>query len=175
MINISFKDFDDMVSTVKYLAEMFDRMNGSTVTVTKDSVEARVQGTPQQTPPPVTYQAQQQAPYQAPVTPPPVTYQAPAAQQQSPAPVAPPPVTPPQQQAAPAQTTTPYQVVPTTAVPQAYTQDQLAVAMTGFVDQGRSDLVMQILAAFGVGSLMQVPKERYADLALELRKAGANI
>lgn len=65
--------------------------------------------------------------------------------------------------------------IPTTAVPQEYTQDQIAVAMTGLSDQGRSADLVNILAGFGVSSLVQVPKERYPELVLALREAGAAI
>lgn len=65
--------------------------------------------------------------------------------------------------------------IPTTAMPQVYTQDQIAVAMTGLSDQGRGADLMNILAQFGVSSLVQVPKERYPELVLHLRKAGAAI
>ena len=65
--------------------------------------------------------------------------------------------------------------VPTSAVPQEYTQDQIAVAMTGLSDQGRSADLINILAQFGVSSLVQVPKERYPELVLRLREAGAAI
>lgn len=65
--------------------------------------------------------------------------------------------------------------IPTTAVPQGYTQDQLAVAMTGLVDRGMQPVVMQILGQFGAMSLQQLPKEQYPAVAAELRKAGANI
>lgn len=65
--------------------------------------------------------------------------------------------------------------VPVTAVPQAYTQDQMAVAMTGLVDQGKQPQVMQVLAGFGASSLVQVPKEQYPALATQLRMLGANL
>lgn len=65
--------------------------------------------------------------------------------------------------------------IPTTATPQSYTQDQIAVALTGLIDQGKRDVVMQILSQFGAMSLMQVPAERYPDLVTQLRGAGANI
>jgi len=65
--------------------------------------------------------------------------------------------------------------LPTTVVPQEYTYDQIAVAMTGLVDQGKQPQVMQILAQFGAGSLMQMPKERYPDLVIQLRGLGAAI
>lgn len=65
--------------------------------------------------------------------------------------------------------------LPTTVVPQEYTQDQMAVAFTGLIDTGRREAVTQILAAFGVQALTQIPKERYPELVLKLREAGANI
>lgn len=65
--------------------------------------------------------------------------------------------------------------LPTTASPQAYTQDQIAVAMTGLVDQGKQPQVMQVLAQFGAASLMQVPKEQYPALAAQMRALGAAI
>lgn len=65
--------------------------------------------------------------------------------------------------------------LPTTAAPQSYTQDQIAVAMTGLVDRGLQPAVMQILGQFGAMSLLQIPKEQYPALAAELRKAGADI
>lgn len=65
--------------------------------------------------------------------------------------------------------------VPTTAPAPAYTQDQIAVAMTGLVDQGKQPQVMQVLSQFGAGSLMQVPKEQYGALATQLRMLGANL
>lgn len=65
--------------------------------------------------------------------------------------------------------------LPTTAVAQEYTQDQVAVAMSGLMDAGKRDTVTQILASFGVQALLQIPKERYPELVLKLREAGANI
>jgi hypothetical protein len=65
--------------------------------------------------------------------------------------------------------------VPTSIVPQEYTQDQIAVAMTGLSDQGRGAELINILARFGASSLVQVPKERYPELVLILREAGAAI
>ena len=100
--------------------------------------------------------------------------------------VAPVPAAPPLQQDQPVQKTQlPVQAVtggsglqqgiPTTAVPQDYTQDQMAVAFTGLIDTGRRDAVTRILGDFGVQALTQIPKERYPELALKLREAGANI
>lgn len=59
--------------------------------------------------------------------------------------------------------------------PQGYTQDQIAVAMTGLVDQGKMAQITQVLAQFGASSLMQVPTEQYGALATQLRMLGAAI
>lgn len=66
-------------------------------------------------------------------------------------------------------------VVPTTAVAQEYTQDQLAVACAGLVNQGKQPRLMQILQGFGVAALVDLPKERYGELATALRAEGAVI
>lgn len=66
-------------------------------------------------------------------------------------------------------------VVPTTAVAQEYTQDQLAVACAGLVNQGKQPRLMQILQGLGVATLVDLPKERYGELATALRAEGAVI
>lgn len=76
--------------------------------------------------------------------------------------------TPPLQQPLPT-------TIPTTAVAQEYTQDQLAVACAGLVNMGKQPRLMQILQSFGVTTLVEVPKERYGDLATALRTEGAVI
>ncbi len=96
----------------------------------------------------------------------------PGSAQTAPAAPAPVPVTPSTMPGTPMQMPGP---IPTTAVPQDYTQDQIAVAMTGLSDQGRRTELVNILAGFGVSSLVQVPRERYPELVLALRKAGAAI
>lgn len=87
------------------------------------------------------------------------------------------PATP--QQPVPAQNSTPNNQImgglPTSATPQSYTQDQIAVAMTGLVDRGMQPQVMAILSAVGCQTLLQVPKERYPELVTKLREAGAAI
>lgn len=65
--------------------------------------------------------------------------------------------------------------IPTTAVAQEYTQDQLAVACAGLVNMGKQPRLMQILQSFGVTTLVEVPKERYGELATALRTEGAVI
>lgn len=69
----------------------------------------------------------------------------------------------------------PTQGPPTTAVTQEYSQDQVAVALSGLIDAGKRDAALQILAMFGAQALTQIPKERYPELVLKLREAGANI
>lgn len=66
-------------------------------------------------------------------------------------------------------------MVPTTAVAQEYTQDQLAVACAGLVNQGKQQRLMQILQGFGVAALTDLPKERYGELATAIRAEGAVI
>lgn len=76
---------------------------------------------------------------------------------------------------APSGAAVPVQGIPTTAVAQEYTQDQIAVALTGLIDTGKRETVLQILGMFGAQALTQIPKERYPELVLKLREAGANI
>lgn len=65
--------------------------------------------------------------------------------------------------------------VPTTAATQVYTQDQIAVAMTGLMDQGKAPAVMGILSRMGAHALTEIPKERYPELVMLLKEAGAVI
>lgn len=65
--------------------------------------------------------------------------------------------------------------VPTSHTAQAYTPEQLAVAMTSLVDAGKLELVLSILQQFGVSALTEVPPNRYSELAVKLREAGAAI
>lgn len=99
---------------------------------------------------------------------------APAAPQ--PAPVQQTPVTPPPAQPAPVQQPAPAaQPLPTTAVTQEYTQDQISVAMAGLVSQGKQPEIMALIQGFGVSSLVELPKEQYGALAVKLREMGAQI
>lgn len=66
-------------------------------------------------------------------------------------------------------------MVPTTAVAQEYTQDQLAVACSGLVNQGKQIKLLQLLQGFGVAALVDLPKERYGEFATALRAEGAVI
>lgn len=115
-------------------------------------------------------QMHQQAPTtptgQAPTVPPvqTVAQPAPAAPAQQPL------VTQPPAQPAPEP-----QPLPTTAVVQEYTQDQISVAMVGLVSQGKQPEIMALIQGFGVSSLVELPKEQYGALAVKLREMGAQI
>ena len=67
------------------------------------------------------------------------------------------------------------QPLPTTAVAQEYTQDQISVAMAGLVSQGKQPEIMALIQGFGVNSLVELPKEQYGALAVKLREMGAQI
>lgn len=92
-------------------------------------------------------------------------------QQAATAPIGPAPAQPaPVQQPAPGP-----QPLPTTAVAQEYTQDQISVAMAGLVSQGKQPEIMALIQGFGVNSLVELPKEQYGALAVKLREMGAQI
>lgn len=80
------------------------------------------------------------------------------------------PVPQPQQIAPPA---VPIQQAPV-AVP-TYGLDQLAVAATGLVDAGRLGELQNILTAFGIQAMTQLPKEQYGNFATALRGLGVAI
>lgn len=63
--------------------------------------------------------------------------------------------------------------VPTTAVAQQYTFDQLAVATANLASSGKD--VFTVLSRFGVGMLMDLPQEKYGEYAAALREEGAVI
>ncbi len=65
--------------------------------------------------------------------------------------------------------------VPTTAVAQEYTYDQLAVAAAGLVNQGKQDRLLGILQGFGVSAMTEIPKERYGEFATAIKAEGAVI
>lgn len=58
-----------------------------------------------------------------------------------------------------------------------YQMDELARAGAGLMQQDRSNSkrLSAILRTFGVNSLPDLPKEKYADFAEELRKLGATV
>lgn len=103
---------------------------------------------------------------QPPVTAPPMT--APQIQQ----PVQVPPV---QQQAAPMTPPPVQQPMPTTPVAQAYSQDQISVAMAGLVSQGKQQEVMALVQSFGANSLLDLPQDQYGALVVKLKEMGAKL
>lgn len=168
-LEITIGGLEGITAAVIMLAEAISSKNSTGTTIPGESVAgAPMQPTPQA---PV----QQQAPIQqAPVQQQALMQQAPMQQApvQQATPIQQAPQAPVQQQAPMQQ---PSFAVPTTAVPQAYSQEQLAVAATGLVDQGKMQVVTGIMQVFGAQSLMQIPPERYPEVALKLREAGANI
>lgn len=83
------------------------------------------------------------------------------------------------QQAPPAmampQAVVPVTPVPTTAVAQEYTLEQLQVAAAGLSSMGKMAQIMGILQQFGIQAMTELPKERYGEFATALREAGAQI
>lgn len=69
----------------------------------------------------------------------------------------------------------PTQQVPTTAVAQGYTIEQLQVAAAGLTGAGKMPQVMGILQQFGIQAMTELPKEQYGNFATALREAGAQI
>lgn len=63
--------------------------------------------------------------------------------------------------------------LPTTA--QTYTQEQIAKAATQIVDAGRQGEVIQLLKAFSVQALTQLPLAQYGAFATALRNMGATL
>ena len=105
----------------------------------------------------------------APVNPTP----APAATQTAPVSTMTAPVTP----AAPVQAN-PAPVIPAPTAPVSaptYTRDQLAKAATDTFMPNRMDELTNLLASFGVASLMELPETRFGEFATALRNMGAVI
>lgn len=65
--------------------------------------------------------------------------------------------------------------IPVSNTVQSYTQEQLAVAMGRAVDSGKQSQILAIISSFGVSSLMELPQERYNDLALKLKEIGVDV
>ncbi len=95
----------------------------------------------------------------------------------APAPVAVPQAAPAPYPAAPVAPTAPAPVptapVPTapTAAP-AYTLPQLQTALAPLLDAGRAAQVQQLVNSFGAATLMEIPPERYGELANGIRALG---
>lgn len=65
--------------------------------------------------------------------------------------------------------------VPTTAVAQTYTIEQLQVAAAGLSSMGKMPQLMGVLQRFGIQAMTELPQERYGEFATALREAGAQI
>lgn len=74
---------------------------------------------------------------------------------------------------APAAQVAPVTPVATTAI--GYTIDEIATAAMGLMDKGMQAELQNLLEAFGVQSLPELPKERYGEFATKLREMGAQI
>lgn len=134
---------------------------------------AAAQGAPLAQPAPVQAPTWEQYPT-APPAPayPPLHLASPPVPVQPPAPVQQPAAASVQQPAA-APVAAPVAPVPTAV--QGYTQDQLAVAATQLVDQGRRVELVGLLNAFGVPALTALPREQYGNFATQLRAMGAKL
>ena len=65
--------------------------------------------------------------------------------------------------------------IPVSNVAPTYTQDQLAVAMGRAIDMGKMADIQIVLSTFNVSSLMEIPADKYNDLALKLREIGVEV
>ena len=63
--------------------------------------------------------------------------------------------------------------VPTEQV--TYSQEDLALAATQLVDCGKQQVVVDLLARFGVAALTQLPQEQYGAFATALKGMGAKL
>lgn len=84
------------------------------------------------------------------------------------------PVTEPKKEPIPqAPTAVPTQEVPTAAP--AFTRDQLALAATQLMDQGKMPELQKILTGMGVKALTELSEERFGAFAAAIRELGAKI
>ena len=74
-----------------------------------------------------------------------------------------------------AQVPTAQTMIPTTAVAQEYSQDQLAVAAAGLVNMGKQPQLIAILNSMGVNALTELNPAQYPQFAQALRAEGAVI
>ena len=65
--------------------------------------------------------------------------------------------------------------IPTSHVAQAYTVEQLQMAMAPLVDAGKMEEIRGLLNRFGVPSIMDLQPDQYGALATALRGMGAQI
>lgn len=116
--------------------------------------------------------AEQVAPAKVPVAP--MTAPAVPVEQVAPAQVVPPvaPVAAPETiPAAPVPAPAPAPAVPE----KAYNLNELSVAASSLIEQGKMQELMEIIRSYGVISLNVLPAEHYADFAAKIRKLGAKI
>lgn len=68
---------------------------------------------------------------------------------------------------------------PVSAVPTApakeYSLDELLTATAPLMDAGKISELQALMQKYGVASMMEIPKERYGELATDLRALGARI
>lgn len=89
-----------------------------------------------------------------------------------PAPAAPAPVQAPAVQPAPV---APAQPAIPAAPARVYTLPELQAACAPLMDQGKLTELQQVVASFGVSSLLDIPAARYGELATKLRELGARL
>lgn len=184
-IKIVVEGLNELTEAVRLLAAA---MGGQTAGKAMQADAAAGTPMPMQVPAPASMPAAQPVPVQAPVSASasmpapgsipvqaplqgqvPVTAQGYMPQQQS-MPVMPPQSLPGEQitaGAAPA--------LPTTAVAQEYTLEQLQVAAAGLSGMGRMPQVLGILQRFGIQAMTELPREKYGEFAAALREAGAQV
>lgn len=75
--------------------------------------------------------------------------------------------------------TTAKQPAPTPVVPTApakdYTLDELLAAAGPLMDAGKGPELQKLMKKYAVSSMMDLPKERYGELATDLRALGARL
>ena len=105
---------------------------------------------------------------------------APKAEASAPVTPAPAPVTPAPAPVTPAFAPAPKAPEPpVSAVPTApakdYSLDELLTATAPLMDAGKISELQALMQKYGVASMMEIPKERYGELATDLRALGARI
>lgn len=146
---------DKAIETINRLISALEKINPKSVAPAQPTVQAAPSTAESSTP----LNAAPTQPVASTVVPVP-TAQAPVQQ-----PVAQTPVTEVQQSAA----------IPTSHVAQAYTVEQLQMAMAPLVDAGKMEEIRALLNSFGVPSIMDLQPDQYGALATALRGMGAQI
>lgn len=62
-----------------------------------------------------------------------------------------------------------------TAAPKSYTLAEIQAACGPLMDAGKMDELAAVMQGMGVNSLMELPSERYGELAVKLRALGARL